>query len=123
MTGRCAKLTVVAIIEKDGKFFVGSNYCYNPQKKCPRRSLTTGSGYLLCRKICMQRHHAEVDCCRKAGRKNTEGNTMYLIGHHYCCDKCKEVIKRYGIKKVIINKLPPTWNLNPSMDLIKGRKK
>jgi len=31
-----------------------------------------------------------------------EGAILYLIGHYYCCDNCKEIMKKFGIKKVVI---------------------
>jgi len=123
MTGPCAKLTVVAIIEKNGEYWVGTNLCYKPQKKCPRRSMTSGSGYELCKNICEQPYHAEVAACHSAGSINTQGATLYLIGHIYCCDDCKEIIKRYGIKKVVIGKYPPSWKLEAPIHLITKRRK
>ena len=117
--GRCAKMEVIAIIEKNGEYFVGSNHCDDAQVECPRRDLTTGSGYELCKNICKQRYHAEEDCCIKAGKENTVGNTLYMIGHYYRCDNCKKVMKEYGIKEVVFNKLPPNWNMNPDTNLIK----
>jgi deoxycytidylate deaminase len=63
--------------------------------------MKTGEGYNLCRDICQQKNHAEVDACIKAGI-NADGADLYLIGHYYCCDACKKVMKEHGIKNIYI---------------------
>jgi len=106
--GLCAKLTTVAIIENKGEYWVSTNYCNNPQKTCPRKDLPTGVGYEMCKDICQQSAHAEVNVCRIAG-DNAKGGILYLIGHTYCCDNCKKVMKEYGIEKIVIGESPPSW--------------
>ncbi len=101
MKGICVKQTTIAIIVNKGKFWVGSNWCESSQEECPRGNMKSGEGYHLCKEICKQGNHAEVDACIKAG-KDAKGGTLYLIGHTYCCDNCKKVMKEYEIKKVII---------------------
>jgi len=81
--------------------WVGSNWCENPQKECPRKNMKTGEGYELCKSICGQKSHAEVDACQKAG-EGARGAALYLIGHYYCCDNCKRVMDSYGIARVVI---------------------
>jgi len=102
---KCAKQTTIAVIENNGEYWVGSNWCDNPQPECPRREMETGEGYELCREICKQYSHAEVDACLKAGKK-AEGGTLYLLGHTYCCENCKKVMEEHGIKEVVIGELP-----------------
>jgi deoxycytidylate deaminase len=104
---KCAKQSVIAIIENNGSFYIGSNWCEFPQDTCPRIGMKTGEGYNLCRDVCGQYNHAEVDACVKAGEKATKGGTLYLIGHTYCCDNCKKVMKEYGIKKVVVVETKP----------------
>lgn len=99
----CAKQETIAIIIKNGEFIVGSNWCENPQSVCPRIGLPTGVGYGMCRDICGQKNHAEVDACLKAG-DFANGADLYLIGNYYCCDNCKKVMKEYGIKNIHILK-------------------
>lgn len=100
MQGRCAKLEVTAVIVTvNNEIFEGSNWCLNPQDICPRLGMKTGEGYELCKNVCNQRNHAEIDACIKAGGK-AKDSTMYLLGHTYCCDNCKKVMKEYGIKEV-----------------------
>ena len=98
----CSKQTVIAIIKNGRNFWVGSNDCKNPQDVCPRdkEKFVSGEGYELCKDVCGQEHHAEIDACLKAGKENCKGNVIYLIGHHYCCQNCKDFMKDYGIEMV-----------------------
>lgn len=103
--GKCAKQETIAIIENNGQYWIGTNWCNNAQKKCPRKGMPTGEGYELCKNLCKQNSHAEVDACIKAGEL-AMGGTLYLLGHTYCCDNCKNVMTEYGIENVIIGTLP-----------------
>ena len=97
----CAKQTVIAIIRKGDKFWVGSNACRNPQDKCPREGIASGSGYELCEEVCKQICHAEVDACIRAG-KEAEGGDLYLIGHTYACDGCMHVMREHRIRNLYV---------------------
>ena len=100
--GRCAKQTCMAVVVSlSGECFVGYNWCAAPQKECPRKDMATGVGYEMCREICQQHSHAEVDACEKAGDK-ARGATVLVYGHYYCCDGCIATMERYGIRKVLI---------------------
>ena len=101
----CVKQTTVAIIVNNGQAWIGSNWCRTPQDECPRKTLPTGVGYEMCKEICNQNSHAEVDACNKAG-VNAKGGTLYLIGHTYCCDNCLSVMDKYGIRNVVIGEFP-----------------
>lgn len=103
--GKCAKQETIAIIENNGQYWIGTNWCKNAQNECPRIDMETGVGYELCKNVCEQLNHAEVDACIKAG-KNSIGGTLYLIGHTYCCDNCKKVMSEYGIKEIVIGQIP-----------------
>lgn len=105
MKGKCAKQETIAIIENDGRYWIGSNWCKNTQEHCPRKDMETGIGYELCKTVCQQNNHAEIDVCLKAGESAKDG-TLYLIGHTYCCDNCKSVMKDHGIKEIIIGSIP-----------------
>jgi DNA mismatch endonuclease (patch repair protein) len=99
---KCAGRDVLAIIAKDGKFYTGTNWCRNPQKKCPR---LPGEDYSKCKSICKQDGHAETDAI-KAAKGNARGGIMYLIGHDHCCDPCLEAMEKAGVEIVIFNKYP-----------------
>jgi deoxycytidylate deaminase len=105
MQGKCAKQTTIAVIENNGRYWIGSNWCENAQAECPRKDMPTGEGYELCKDVCKQHSHAEVDACLNA-RENAIGGTLYLLGHTYCCDNCKSVMSAYRIKNVVIGQLP-----------------
>jgi deoxycytidylate deaminase len=99
---KCAKQqTIAVIVTEGGNSFVGTNWCKNPQKECPRKNLPTGVGYEMCKNICQQENHAEVDACLAAG-EHARGADLYLIGHYYCCDNCKKIMAEYGIKDIVI---------------------
>ena len=101
----CAKQTVIAIIENNNRMWVGSNWCENPQIKCPRLK---DENYEKCKTICKQHIHAEIDACLKASN-DANGGTLYLFVHTYCCDNCVEFMVDYGIKKVMI--ISPTGEI------------
>jgi deoxycytidylate deaminase len=105
MIGKCAKQETIAIIENHGQYWVGTNCCLDAQKECPRQGMATGIGYELCKEICKQTGHAEVNACKAAG-ENANGGTLYLVGHTYCCTNCLAHIREHGIDKIVIGKLP-----------------
>lgn len=93
----CAKQTVTATLTNNGQTWVATNHCANPQEVCPRADMESGVGYELCRLVCEQLGHAEVNVCLQAGKENTQGGKIRLEGHTYCCDNCKRVMAEYGI--------------------------
>lgn len=97
--GLCAKQTTIAIITNGNRAFIGTNWVNNPQEECPRKDMPSGQGYEMCREICVQHAHAEVDACEQAG-EYAKGATLYLIGHTYCCANCLQIMKKYKIKEV-----------------------
>ena len=116
---KCAKQEVIAvIITPEQKVFVGTNWCENPQKECPRKDLPTGIGYELCKTICKQHSHAEIDACGRAGEK-ARGADLYLIGHFYCCANCKLIMQLYGIKEVHI--VENDWRIIHASNISKNR--
>jgi deoxycytidylate deaminase len=97
----CAKLTTRAtIIAPDGQRFVGTNWVRHPQRTCPREGMPTGIGYELCKSICDQPAHAEVNACLAAGEK-ARGGKLYLEGHYYACENCKRVAAEHGVEIII----------------------
>jgi deoxycytidylate deaminase len=104
--GPCQKLTVTAtIVAPDGSVFVATNYCDTPQIVCPRSGLPTGIGYELCKSVCNQRNHAEVNAILLAGDA-AKGGTLYLEGHTYCCKSCLAAATDAGIASVILGPRP-----------------
>ena len=100
-SNRCTKQTTIAIIEKDGNYWIGTNWCHTPQKECPRANMPSGIGYDKCRDICGQMGHAEENALRSAGT-NASGATLYLIGHTRVCENCRSLMDMAGIKDTIL---------------------
>lgn len=97
--GPCAKQRVVAtIVTSDGRQFTGENDCLNPQNFCVRdeRGLGTGEGYELCKEVCQQTDHAEINAIKAAG-KAAKGSVMYIEGHTYACEPCRAAMVRAGV--------------------------
>jgi len=104
--GPCAKQTVRAtIVTPEGYRFVATNYVLNAQATCPRGGMPTGEGYHLCREVCMQVGHAEINALRIAG-KFARGATLYLEGHTYACEPCKAACDEAGIVALVIGAPP-----------------
>lgn len=102
--GPCAKRTVTAtIVAQNGRRYVGTNWCANPQAVCPRADMPTGVGYELCASVCQQSAHAEVNAIAEAGQ-DAAGATLYLQGHTYACQPCAAACERAGIKQIVIGK-------------------
>jgi deoxycytidylate deaminase len=100
----CAKQVVTAILTAiDGEVFVGTNGCENPQSICPRdtEGYSSGEGYHLCKSICRQGDHAEVNAIKLAGSKSV-GAVIELHGHTYACEPCKNAASKAGVKSIII---------------------
>ncbi len=95
-SGPCVKQTVTAtLVAADGRRFVATNHCENPQAVCPRAGMKTGEGYHLCREVCRQPAHAEVNVLALAGEA-ARGGTLYLEGHTYACRPCMDACLRAG---------------------------
>ena len=97
----CVKQNVLVVIENNGKFWTGTNWCRKPQKICPRGNMPSEVGYALCKKVCKQNSHAEIEAIKKAG-KEARGGTAYIFGHTYSCKKCIKAMKKAGIEKILI---------------------
>lgn len=107
-SGPCVKQTVVAtVVDIKGRHFVGTNHCMRPQATCARAGMPSGGGYHLCREVCQQPAHAEINAINLAG-KATIGATLYLQGHTYACESCTDAARRAGISEIIIG--PPPGN-------------
>lgn len=100
----CASRHVVAVlVAADGRVFVGSNGVRRPQPCCPRKKAgyPRGRGWWMCREICGQLHHAEVDVLRRAGAA-ARGATLYLIGHDRACPECHKAMARAGVARLAV---------------------
>ena len=103
----CIKQSVYAMIEIGDMQVFGSNKMLNDEITiCPRDTYgyKSGEGYHLCKDICKQESHADVDAIIAAQtmRINLIGATLTLVGHTYCCDNCKSAMESAGITTVNI---------------------
>lgn len=111
MIGPCVKQTVTAtIVTPDGRRFVGTNFVRNAQPTCPRAGMPTGVGYELCRSVCDQPAHAEVNAIAEAA-EHAQGATLYLEGHTYACEPCKAAAEAAGIAEIVIGSPPRSMKL------------
>ncbi len=98
--GPCRKQTVTAtIVAPDGQQFSATNWTACPQARCPREGMATGAGYELCRDVCKQPGHAEINAVKLAGDK-ARGGVMFIEGHTYACEPCIEAAKKAGIVEI-----------------------
>lgn len=106
MNGPCVKQRVIAtIVTADGQRFTGENDCANPQQTCPRAGMKTGEGYELCKSICRQTGHAEINALALCW-EHAKGSTIYIQGHTYACDDCRRACLIAGIKEIVIGEAP-----------------
>jgi deoxycytidylate deaminase len=96
----CAKVQIDAIlVTPSGEVFTGRNSVRNPQTVCPRvGDKYAREDYILCKTVCDQPYHAEVDALRKAGDK-ARGATLY-VEHNRICSECRAAIRKAGVRVV-----------------------
>lgn len=100
--GPCAKQVVTAtVLAQNGARFTATNHCDTPQDTCARAGMPTGQGYELCRSVCGQRNHAEVNAIKLAG-EHAKGAALYLEGHTYACQPCTKEAEAAGIRVIVI---------------------
>lgn len=111
LSGPCAKRVVTAtLVTPTGERVQSTNFCYNPQKTCPRDAAgyESGEGYHLCEEICDQPAHAEVNALVHAtclfSPAIIKDSTIY-VDYTWICGSCKAEAKSYGAEVVLGN--PP----------------
>ena len=103
----CLKQNVYAMIEIGEEKIFGMNKMLNDEiKECPRdlQGYVSGAGYHLCKDVCKQDSHAEVDAIKNAEILGIDikGAKLTLVGHTYCCKDCKDAMYVAGITEVEI---------------------
>jgi deoxycytidylate deaminase len=61
--------------------------------------MATGEGYDLCKTVCHQTAHAEINALA-AAVGHTQGATLYLEGHTYLCADCLGAVMAAGISEI-----------------------
>jgi tRNA(Arg) A34 adenosine deaminase TadA len=100
----CRKRPVVAVlVTPSSEVFIGGNRITRPQPVCPRnkQGFEDGEGWHLCKEMCGQNAHAEIDALNQAGEK-ARGGTLYLIGHWTACDDCAGALAEHGVSWEIV---------------------
>ncbi len=116
----CLKQSVYAMVETvDGDIVYGSNKMLNEVSSCPRdgAGCASGEGYDMCKTVCNQNAHAEVDAMQAAEREgyDLEGAKLTLVGHTYCCENCTNEMLSRNIARVEI--LDPDGKIDVVLDL------
>ena len=101
---RCLDRTIIAVIEYQGKIYIGTNGIINVPTECPRSGCTINQGYELCTTVCNQPYHAEeaaivewlIDC----GNVDKHDATISIYGAKAMCERCKALCKHYKLQVV-----------------------
>jgi len=102
---KCAKQEVKAVLQTiEGQNFIGYNDILVNVTECPRAGMASGEGYELCKSVCNQPAHAEIDAIAKAlsAGADMDGSTLYLYGHTYCCKQCQQAMYYIGVESYFI---------------------
>jgi len=98
--GRCVKRRVLAVAFVDGEVLIGENGVENEQEVCPRKDMKTGEGWELCKSVCAQSGHAEIDLIKKADG-NLKGANVVIFNHYWVCDSCRKALEEANVGEVI----------------------
>lgn len=103
---QCARRVVTAtVVSQDGRHFIATNHVRAvPPTGCPRVGLKSGVGWHLCKEVCGQQAHAEVNALALAGEK-ARGGALFIEGHDYICDDCRAAAARAGIARIVVSDL------------------
>ena len=101
---RCLDRTIIAIIEYQGKIYIGTNGIKNKPTECPRSGCTINQGYELCRTVCHQPYHAEesaiIDWLIDCGNVDKHDATISIFGAKAMCERCKALCEHYKLRVV-----------------------
>ena len=104
----CLDRTIIAVIEHNGKIYIGTNGISIQPLKCHRNGYTINQGYDKCTSICKQPHHAEeaaitdwlidMDCYFPDDEVPYHNATIYVYGAKAMCERCKDLCERYKLQ-------------------------
>ena len=102
----CKKQSTGAVVVQQGKIISSGCNAGKKVETCPRetKKYKTGEGYHLCKEVCNQKAHAEIDAINNAisSQAETNGANLYLYGHWWCCKNCWDVIIDAEISNVYL---------------------
>ena len=100
----CLDRTIIAVIEYEGKIYIGTNGIKNKPTECPRSGCTINQGYELCRTVCHQPYHAEesaiVDWLIDCDNIDKHDATISVFGAKAMCERCKALCEHYRLQVV-----------------------
>lgn len=107
---RCLDRTIIAVIEYQGKIYIGTNGIKDKPTECPRNGYTINQGYELCTRICKQPYHAEesaiaqwINDCGKHIVNTNRDATISVYGAKAMCERCKELCRRYKLNVIKVS--------------------
>lgn len=110
---RCQDKTIVAVLRSNGRVFFGINGISESMDYCPRNVMEMGvnQGYSMCRSICRQESHAEVDAIDTWLRNSTADDTaeISIYGTGKICDNCMALLQKFNVS--IRNVVPDIYAL------------
>lgn len=110
---RCQDKTIVAVLRSNGRVFLGINGISENMTYCPRNVMEMGvnQGYSMCRSICRQESHAEVDAIDTWLRNSTADDTaeISIYGTGKICDNCMALLQKFNVS--IRNVVPDIYAL------------
>lgn len=110
---RCQDKTIVAVLRSNGRVFFGINGISENMTYCPRNVMEMGvnQGYSMCRSICRQESHAEVDTIDTWLRNSTANDTaeISIYGTGKICDNCMALLQKFNVS--IRNVVPDIYAL------------
>lgn len=77
--------------------------------------MKTGEGYYLCKQVCEQTGHAEINALLAAGEK-AKGARMVITDHTYACEPCKTAAERAGLLSIEFGALPTQFETRATAD-------
>lgn len=110
---RCQDKTIVAVLRSNGRVFLGINGISESMTYCPRNVMEMGvnQGYSMCRSICRQESHAEVDAIDTWLRNSKADDTaeISIFGTGKICDNCMALLQKFNVS--IRNVVPDIYAL------------
>lgn len=110
---RCQDKTIVAVLRSNGRVFFGINGISETMTYCPRNVMEMGvnQGYSMCRNVCRQESHAEVDAIDTWLRNSKADDTaeISIYGTGKICDNCMALLQKFNVS--IRNVVPDIYAL------------
>ena len=88
-------------IDNLGNKYQSSNFCTNPQDVCPRETLghKQGEGYYLCKYICGQEAHTEVNVINFVKSLDVDLTDATIeVEHDWVCGGCKSQCEQHKLE-------------------------